>query len=228
MRTKLIFFTIHIKPQNKQKFVIFAINPECMNLLAHLFLSGKDQQITLGNFIADAVKGKQVNQYSRKIQQGIQLHHNIDSFTDNHSTVKKSIKLLRPKYHMYAGVIVDLAYDHFLAKNWKQYSDLSLHFFINNSYELLLKNFRILPERTKVYLPFMIMNNWLKNYEKLSGLHHSLEGLARRTSFKSGMEHAIKDIKSHYDILDDHFNLFFPDIMHFVKQNPHVQWYDQE
>lgn len=198
-----------------------------MNLLAHLFLSGKDQQITLGNFIADAVKGKQANQYSRKIQQGIQLHHAIDSFTDNHSIVKESIKLLRPKYHMYAGVIIDLAYDHFLAQNWKRYSEMNRAVFINNSYELLLKNFLILPERTKAFLPFMIMNDWLKNYAKLTGLHQSLEGLARRTTFKSGMEHAINDIKIHYDIMEQHFNLFFPDIIHYVKQNPYVEWYDQ-
>lgn len=199
-----------------------------MNLLAHLFLSGTDDQIRLGNFIADAVKGRQAAQYSRRIQQGIQLHHQIDSYTDKHPVVKRSIQLLRPTYHMYAGVIIDLAYDHFLTMNWQRYADFELEPFINESYELLLKNFSILPSRTQRFLPFMIMNNWLKNYSKLTGLHHSLEGLARRTTFKSGMEHAIKDIKKHYTVLDNDFNEFFPQIIEYVRSRPVVEWYDQE
>lgn len=195
-----------------------------MNLLAHLFLSGTDDQIKLGNFIADAVKGSQAKQYSRKIQSGIQLHHNIDNYTDHHPVVSRSVNYLRPKYHMYAGVVIDLAYDHFLSVNWEKYSTLPLDQFIQNSYSLLLENYNILPEQTKNFLPFMIFNNWLKNYKKLNELHHSLEGLAYKTSFDSGMEHAILDIKFHYQQLQDDFNEFFPQIIDFVKRNPNIYW----
>ncbi|MFO8087334.1 MAG: ACP phosphodiesterase [Bacteroidales bacterium] len=199
-----------------------------MNLLAHLFLSGSDEQIKLGNFFADAVKGKQKQQYSRKIQQGIQLHIAIDQYTDQHDEVKKSVKLLRNNHHKYAGVIIDLVYDHFLANHWGAYStNKDLSDFIQHSYALLLKNYRILPDRTKRFLPYMIINNWLWNYQSLSGLDKSLSGLARRTTFDSGMEHAIKEVKVHYDALERHFSIFFPEIIAFVRGNPAVKWEHQ-
>ncbi|MFW6019824.1 MAG: ACP phosphodiesterase [Bacteroidales bacterium] len=199
-----------------------------MNLLAHLYLSGTDPQIMLGNFIADAVKGRQKHQYSHKVQKGIHLHHTIDSFTDEHPKIRHSTQLLRPKYHMYAGVIIDLTFDHFLANNWSRYTDLNMDTFINYSYELLLKNYLILPKSTQKFLPFMIINNLLKNYKRLEVLHQSLSGLSRRTTFDSGMEFAIEDIKLHYDALQDDFLEFFPELIAFVRENPVVAWYDQE
>ncbi len=199
-----------------------------MNLLAHLYLSGTDDQIRLGNFFADSVKGRQTDLYSPEIQQGIRLHRNIDTFTDHDNTVRKSVKILRPKYHMYSGVIIDLAYDHFLAANWQQFTDMDMDSFITKSYRLLLKNYNILPGRTRRFLPFMIFNNWLKSYKSLEGLHDSLLGLARRTKFDSGMEYAIKDVKLHYDELNEDFLDFFPRIIEFVKTDPVVRWYDQE
>ncbi|MCF8327303.1 MAG: ACP phosphodiesterase [Bacteroidales bacterium] len=199
-----------------------------MNLLAHLYLSGKDPQVILGNFIADAVKGRQKHQYAPKIQEGIHLHHTIDTFTDEHPKIRHSTQLLRSKYHMYAGVIVDLTFDHFLANNWDRYTEMNMDSFINRSYELLLKNYLILPKRTRKFLPFMIMQNWLKNYIKLEGLHQSLSGLSRRTTFDSGMEFAIEDIKHHYSEMQNDFLDFFPELIAFVRRNPAVLWYDQE
>ena len=200
-----------------------------MNLLAHLYLSGKDPQIILGNFIADAVKGRRQQQkYNRKIQEGINLHRSIDAFTDNHPKIRHSTLLLRSKYHMYAGVIIDIAFDHFLAKNWGYFADFNMDTFINNIHELLLKNYKTLPAQTRKFLPFMILNNWLKSYSQLNGLHQSLTGLSRRTTFNSGMEFAIEDIKFHYEIMQQDFFEFFPELIDFVRQNPAVIWYDQE
>ncbi|MGM0613052.1 MAG: ACP phosphodiesterase [Bacteroidota bacterium] len=199
-----------------------------MNILAHLYLSGKDPQIILGNFIADAVKGRKKHQYNHKIQKGIHLHHTIDAFTDEHPKIRHSTQLLRSKYHMYAGVIIDLTFDHFLANNWSRYSHINMDTFIDNSYELLLRNYRILPEQTRKFLPFMIMINLLKKYKKLEGLHQSLSGLSRRTTFDSKMEFAIEDIKHHYNEMQADFLDFFPELIAFVRRNPAVIWYDQE
>ena len=88
-----------------------------MNYLAHIYLSNEEEEITLGNFIADGVKGKKYVQFPLGIQQGILLHRAIDSFTDAHPIVRKSTKRLHKKYGHYSGVIVDILYDHFLAKN---------------------------------------------------------------------------------------------------------------
>ena len=89
-----------------------------MNLLAHFYLAGNDIPLQIGNFIADFVKGKQINDFDKKVQEGIILHRAIDHFTDTHEIVKQSKQRLFPTYRHYAAVIMDIAYDHFLAKNF--------------------------------------------------------------------------------------------------------------
>ncbi len=95
-----------------------------MNFLAHLYLSKKNKNILIGNFIADAVKGKKHNLYSKEVQAGILLHREIDNYTDNHPIVRKSKRRLNKRYGHYNGVIIDILYDHFLAKNWNNYSEI--------------------------------------------------------------------------------------------------------
>ena len=92
-----------------------------MNFLAHIYLSGDDPNIQLGNFIGDFVKGRNlVEQFGHEIAKGIELHRAIDEFTDKHPIVKLSKVRLREKYRHYAPVIVDIFYDHYLAKNWEK------------------------------------------------------------------------------------------------------------
>ena len=97
-----------------------------MNHLAHLYLSQTNVDLMVGNFIADRVKGKDLLNYSESVQKGIEMHRAIDTFTDEHAVVMKSKKRLFPVYHKYAAVIVDMFYDHILAKNWEEYSPISL------------------------------------------------------------------------------------------------------
>ncbi|MCF6183790.1 MAG: ACP phosphodiesterase [Bacteroidales bacterium] len=97
-----------------------------MNFLAHIFLSGDNEAVKFGNFTGDWVKGKSYNNFPREIQKGILLHRKIDSYTDSHNTVKKSILKIRPAYGKYSGVVTDILYDHFLAQNWQIYSESSL------------------------------------------------------------------------------------------------------
>ena len=187
-----------------------------MNFLAHLYLSGKNEDIMFGNFIADAVKGKSMNGYPPKIRDGILLHREIDHFTDHHPVFKESKKRLQPKYRKFSGVIVDIYYDHFLAKNWNDYSDVDLKIFVSRAYALLIKKFRLLPPRPKLLLPFMITQNWLVGYRNFHSLQRVFRGMSRRTSFDSGMENAVEDLKLDYAAYEQEFKLFFPDIIkHF-------------
>ena len=95
-----------------------------MNFLAHLYLSGNDPLVRLGNFIGDFVKGRDLaDRYEPAIVKGIELHRAIDEFTDQHAIVKQSKMRLRPKYRHYAPVIVDIFYDHFLAAGWDNHSE---------------------------------------------------------------------------------------------------------
>ena len=121
-----------------------------MNFLAHIYLSGENDDIKIGNFLGDFVKGrlnKLTNtQFSDGIIKGLSLHREIDFFTDNHPIVRKSIDRLQPKYHKFSGIVVDMFYDHILAKNFHQYSLISLEDYANNFYDLLQKRKLEIPQ----------------------------------------------------------------------------------
>src|SRR6185295_1769118 len=139
----------------------------------------------IGNFIADFVKGNKKNDYPEGIRKGIELHRAIDDYTDHHAVTELSKQRLRPKYHKYSGVIVDLYYDHFLAKNFDEYSPVSLKEYSLNTYKILNDNYDLLPEGVHYFLPFMIERNWLLNYATTEGIGRALSGLSKRVSFEN-------------------------------------------
>jgi len=188
-----------------------------MNFLAHLYLSGDDDFIGIGNFIGDFVKGSEFNNYSPKIQQGIKLHRSIDNFTDTHPIVQESKNKLRKKYRHYAGVIVDIYYDHFLAVHWLKYHNLPLRDYVNNQYDLLTINEELLPKKTRQMLPFMISHDWLYNYQYFEGIQQVMYGMSRRTKFNSLMEESVVELKQYYNLFEEEFFTFFPELIGHSK-----------
>jgi acyl carrier protein phosphodiesterase len=185
-----------------------------MNFLAHLYLSGDNPKIRVGNFIGDFVKGKNLaERFDADIAKGIGLHREIDWFTDRHPVVKKSKDRLRPKYRHYSGVIVDVFYDHFLAKNWEKYSEYFLPDYAEECYSTIQQHETILPEEVKYMMPYMIKGNWLVNYSKLEGIQKALSGMARRTRFESKMEESVADLQENYEAFKNEFEIFFPDLV---------------
>lgn len=189
-----------------------------MNFLAHIYLSFGDDEITIGNFIADSIKGNKYKHLPDRIQKGILLHREIDTYTDAHPIPKVSSKRLHQNYSHYSRVIVDIYYDHFLAKNWKQYSDTPLDIFVDKFYDLLEDNITILPDGTKRMIPYMISDNWLLNYAKMEGIGRVLNGMNRRTNNKSKMNFAILDLEENYEAFEIEFTEFFNELMAFSKQ----------
>ena len=184
-----------------------------MNFLAHLYLSGTDEEIIIGNFIADHVKGRAIQDFSKGIQEGIYLHREIDTFTDTHPLFIRSKERLMPKYRKYSGVITDMFYDHFLSVNWDAYSDEPIDSFTRRMYRIVMRRFLILPAKTKYILPFMARDNWLKGYGTFEGLERALKGMDRRTPFDSGMGLAVTDLRQDYAAYRDEFMEFFPEII---------------
>lgn len=189
-----------------------------MNILAHLYLSGNDEEIILGNFIADMVKGRQIDEFEEGVVRGIRLHRKIDSYTDSHPVVAMSKMRLRNKYRLYAGVIVDMFYDHFLASQWSIYSCRPLPEFVEKTYEMLKRNVHVLPARAKNVLPLLIAGNWLESYASFGRLQQIFEGMARRTPFNSGMENAVTDLRKHYGDYETEFHAFFPELIAYVER----------
>lgn len=188
-----------------------------MNYLAHLFLSGIDNEIIIGNFIGDFIKGKDFTYLPKQVQAGVSLHRRIDSFTDTHPIVRRSMHRLNERYRHYDGVIIDIFYDHFLAKNWDKYSSESLNHFIEKIYSLLEQHSDSLPLKAQKIIPAMISQNWLGKYASIQGINEVLEGMNKRTKGKSKMNFAIDDLQLYYLEFEKDFLEFFIDLELFCK-----------
>lgn len=188
-----------------------------MNFLAHLFLSENNTNIMIGNFIADHIKGNQFSHFDEEIQQGILLHREIDTFTDAHPIVRKSKRRLHKRYGHYGGVIIDIFYDYFLAKNWIQYSEIPLALFTSAIYKLFQNKSSELPVKSQNFINYMIEYNILYNYQFKNGIAKVLSGMNQRTKGKSQMNLAIEDLELLQSELEDDFTLFFRDLQAFTK-----------
>lgn len=183
-----------------------------MNFLAHIYLSGDNELLTLGNFAADGIRGRKYLNYPEEIQAGILLHRFIDTYTDAHPIFRQSTKRLHQPYGHYSGVIIDIFYDHFLAKNWARYSTVDLEDFVEAFYASLQKHWAALPPKFKHLTPYMIKGNWLVSYASIDGIQSVLNGMNRRTNYKSKMDKAVKELTLFYQEFENEFFEFFVDI----------------
>jgi acyl carrier protein phosphodiesterase len=189
-----------------------------MNFLAHIYLSGDNDLLKIGNFMADSIHGNKFNDYPTEIKKGILLHRSIDSFTDMHPVYRQSKHRLHEKYGHYSGVIMDIFYDHFLAKNWKTYSDEKLEDYAYNFYLLLKENHDLLTETMKGILPYMIGRNWLVSYASIEGLEMILFQMDHRTKNRVAMHESIVELKQFYLQFDEEFCLFFEDLKQHCRE----------
>ena len=188
-----------------------------MNFLAHVFLSGTEIPLAVGNLVADRIKGAQYLNYEQNIQKGILLHRDIDSYTDAHPYFKQCASILFPKYRHYSRVIVDLFFDHCLAANWKDFHPEPLAQFSQNFYNALDHYRNIFPPDVEKLLYYLVINDWFCQYQTLSGLDAIMKQMAKRTRFPSGMERAVQDLELHYHELQENFFIFMPDLIRFTK-----------
>jgi acyl carrier protein phosphodiesterase len=189
-----------------------------MNFLAHIYLSGDNELITIGNFVADGVRGNKYKLYPTELQAGIRLHREIDTYTDAHPLFRACTKRLHKGYGHYSGVIVDIFFDHFLAKNWTHYSVTPFEAYIDDFYISLNKHLDILPTRFKNMTPILIEGNWLLSYATIDGIQHVLNGMNRRTKGRSKMNEATNELKENYIDFEKDFTEFFEDLRTFSSK----------
>jgi acyl carrier protein phosphodiesterase len=195
-----------------------------MNYLAHVFLSGDNEEIAIGNFIGDYVKGENFKKYSEKVKEGILLHRDIDRYTDRNKIVRKSKSLLKKKYGKYSGIIVDIFYDHFLAKNWDKFSSPPLNTFTKNFHKILNKYFEILPENVKKFVPSFINNDWIGTYKSVEGIEMVLKRMSDVTTLPDETDYAIKVLKSNYNEIENDFFDFFPELTRYVTKKFNISF----
>lgn len=184
-----------------------------MNFLAHLYLSGDDEHLMVGNFLADFISNKAVSELPPDIQKGVQMHRQIDSFTDQHPMVKQSARRLHPSHGKYAPVILDVFHDFLLAQNWGKYAGLPLPDFAQACYEVLLKHLPIMPTLLHDRLPKMVADDWLVRYGTEDGLRFTFSRVKLRSSAPHFFENAVESLTNNYHDFNEEFNSFFPDII---------------
>ena len=190
-----------------------------MNYLAHSYLSFNHAEVLVGNMISDFVKGKKQYEYDEQILRGIKLHRAIDTFTDAHAVTKEAIKLLKPAVGLYAGAFVDVAYDHFLAKDEAAFPGDALMQHVTGTYGILQDHFDVLPLKLQLMLPYMKQQNWLYNYKHVWGAEKSFGGVVRRAKYMDDSDAVFNLFTENYDAFQNFYNDFFPDVKKFAFQH---------
>lgn len=189
-----------------------------MNFLAHIYLSGDNDLLKIGNFMADSIRGRSYDVYPLEIQKGILLHRSIDSFTDMNIVYRQSKHRLHEKYGHYSGVIMDIFYDHYLAKNWNTYSDVKLEIYADTFYHLLKENYEILTDKVKSMIPYMFARNWLVSYATIEGLQMIMFHMDHRTKNRVAMHESIVELQKYYTEFEEEFTQFFEELRHHCKE----------
>jgi len=196
-----------------------------MNFLAHLKLSDDNDDLMIGNFIADSVRKVEYQNFKPGVIAGIELHHKIDFFTDHHPVVDQSKQRLRPRHHKYSGVVVDILYDHFLARKFSNYHSTPLPRFAENAYSLFHRRWEELPAGIQHMLPYMEAGNWLVNYGERKGLERVFSGMSRRANFENEMGRAVEDLFNHYHLFEQEFDEYFPLLLDYTtKEIANFDW----
>jgi acyl carrier protein phosphodiesterase len=189
-----------------------------MNFLAHAYLSFNDPALTIGNMIADFVKGKQISLYGEDIQHGIRVHRAIDTFTDQHALTREARQLFRPSCGLYGAVFMDVVYDHFLARDQQRFTDEELGQFSQSVYQLLEERRNSLPSVFTQVLHFMRTQDWLYNYRSKEGIFRSFSGITRRAQHlevPATVPFAV--FENHYAELQKCYNGFFPELETYAR-----------
>lgn len=188
-----------------------------MNFLAHAFLSGDNEELILGNILADFIKGSYIGMYSAGIQKGIILHREIDYYTDHHPVVERSKERLRPIFSHYSPVVGDIFYDHFLACRFSEHSSMPLNDYVRKIYRIMDRHNAILPDRLKRFMEFVRFLNIFESYSRVEGIEMVLNKMAQRAHYVSHLEKGGEELRRNYHHYEADFNEFFPDLEAFVK-----------
>jgi acyl carrier protein phosphodiesterase len=190
-----------------------------MNYLAHLHLGGQRPGQLLGSLYGDFVKGRLQGQFDPEIEAAIQLHRSIDVFTDRHPLVDVSLSRFSMTRRRYAGIVLDVFFDHCLARDWTLYADQPLEQFTSGVYRVLSAEAQ-LPERLAQIAPHMVANDWLGSYQEFAVLEQVLRGISRRLTRPEELAAAMQELRVLYEPLSDDFRLFYPQLQDFVKSYP--------
>lgn len=190
-----------------------------MNFLGHLVVSGSDPLVITGNFMGDAVKGRDLSRYMERVQAGIRMHRAIDTYTDTHPITLVGRQRLRARTGKFAGVALDVFYDHALASQWDKVSDEPLDRFVQRMYTLLQDHADLMPERTRNMLRYMVQGDWLGSYARIEGIAQALAGMSTRVNGGAVLQGAEEVLIEHLDQFRAESLAFLTDLRKHLSQH---------
>ena len=182
-----------------------------MNFLFHLYLAGDDPDLLAGNLAGDFVKGRLDDRYPPGIARGIRMHRGIDSFASNNRLFRQSKQRLRPELGLYRGVLVDLYYDHFLARDWGEHCSVSLEEYLAGAYRVVKEREAFLPDRLVRLVP-VIFTELLPSYAHVDGIELALVRMSKRLRRPNPLAEGIGELGRHYGALEEDFRMFLPEV----------------
>jgi acyl carrier protein phosphodiesterase len=188
-----------------------------MNYLAHLHLGGDAPAQLLGSLYGDFVKGPLAGQWPADIEAAIRLHRRIDVFTDSHPLQVQARQRFPAERRRYAGILLDIFFDHCLARNWADYAAEPLPYFTGRVYQVLKAEPR-LPERLALIVPRMAAQDWLGSYREFAVLEQVVAGIDRRLSRPGLLAGGMAELERLYQPLLEDFRQFYPELQGFVAR----------
>jgi acyl carrier protein phosphodiesterase len=189
-----------------------------LNYLAHLYLAQPTADSHFGNLLGDFGGRRHVEPLPNTVKNALANHYLVDKFTDSHAAVKAAKQYFSPQRKRFAGVAIDVLFDHFLIMHWARFNAQPLQDFKHTSYGLLHKRLPVMPPRMQHVVKHMTGNDWFKQYETLDGVGGALDNIAKRIRFTNSFAGASEDIARYYHELDAIFLAFFPELIKHVNQ----------
>jgi len=192
-----------------------------VNFLAHAYLARGSDRSILGGLMGDFVKGPLQGRYDVELTRALTLHRRIDSYTDAHDVVRCSRRRVSPARRRFAGILVDMFYDHFLARLWQEYSDVPLEQFTAYVYAVLREHWALLPERLQQVAARMADGDWLASYRSVEAVAAALDRMGGRLTRGNAILRSGDELLAEYEAFEADFRLFFPDVVRFAR-GPHA------
>lgn len=187
-----------------------------MNWLAHTLLSPDSAEFRIGNIAADWVKGERRLVFSPEIQRGFACHKAIDVFTDAHPVVQRSQRRIVAPYRRYAGVLIDIYYDHFLIMDWPAHCDAPLRAYLDKAYAGFAAHAPQLPEEINRGFAYMRRDDWLGGNNTIEGVGTTLKRVAQRLRPGNLLAEGVCQLEPNYAELQTDFREFFPQLRQHV------------
>lgn len=190
-----------------------------MNYLAHLHLSVPSTQAIVGNLMGDFRKHITDTSLPGEVLLGIENHCRVDRFTDSHPVILELKYLFSSKRRRFAGIILDVAFDHFLSRHWQVFHEQDRLDYIGYVYQCLQRGRKLMPARMQHAVHYMITENWLGSYINLDGIDTCLNRMSLRIRFKNNLHGAVEEVRGNYADLEQGFLAFFPQLIEHVNQH---------